>query len=164
MPGMKSKESKLEALQRLRTLNLHPERVTDPLFQQSKFYDPHDLVQVKYEMLRQVQVDKVPINQSTAAFGFSRPTFYQAQFDFERQGLFGLIPRKKGPRRNHKLTSEVLDYVRQEQSKESSLSAREMAGLVKKRFGTAVHPRSIERALAREKKKRDEQRSGITSS
>lgn len=160
MPGMKSKESKVEALRRLRTLNLHPERVTDPLFQQSEFYDPHDLVQVKYEMLRQVQIDKAPINQSTAAFGFSRPTFYQAQLDFERQGLFGLIPRKKGPRRNHKLTPEVLDYVRQEQSKESSLSAGEMAERVKKRFSTAVHPRSIERALVREKKKRDEQCSG----
>jgi transposase len=160
MPGIAPKKPKLEALRRLRTLNLHPERVADPLFRQSEFYDPHDLVQVKYEMLRQVHVDKAPINQSAAAFGLSRPTFYQAQLDFERQGLFGLIPRKKGPRRNHKLTSEVLDYVRQEQTKESSLSAGEMAELVKKRFGTTVHPRSIERALAREKKKRDEQGSG----
>jgi transposase len=160
MPGLTPKKPKLEALRRRRTLNLHPERVTDPLFQQSEFYDPHDLVQVKYEMLRQVQVDKVPINQSAAAFGLSRPTFYQTQLDFERQGLFGLIPRKKGPRRNHKLTPEVLDYVRQEQAKESSLSAGEIAERVKKRFGTTVHPRSIERALVREKKKRDEQRSG----
>ncbi|MBN1567227.1 MAG: helix-turn-helix domain containing protein [Acidobacteria bacterium] len=162
MPGLKPEKPKTEALRRQRALNLHPERVTDPLFQQSEFYDPLDLVQVKYEMLRQVHVDKVPINQSAAAFGFSRPTFYQTQFDFERQGLFGLIPRKKGPRRNHKLTPEVLDYVRQEQVQEPSLSAGEMADRVKKRFGTVVHPRSIERALMREKKKRDEQHSSAT--
>ena len=164
MPGIKAKKPKIEALRRLRTLNLHPERVANPLFQQSEFYDPHDIVQVKYEMLRQVQVDKVPINHSTAAFGLSRPTFYQAQFDFEQQGLFGLIPRKKGPRRNHKLTPEVLDYVHQEQEQEPSLSAGEMADRIKKSFGTVVHPRSIERALIREKKKRDERHPGATGS
>ena len=94
MPDLKPEKPKTEALRRQRALNLHPERVTDPLFQQNEFYDPHDLVQVKYEMLRQVQVDKVPINQSAAAFGFSRPTFYQTQLDFERQGLFGLVQEK----------------------------------------------------------------------
>ena len=153
MPGTKPQKPKVEALRRQRTLNLHPERVTDALFQQSEFYDPQDLVQVKYEMLRQVQVDKVPINLSAAAFGLSRPTFYQAQFEFEQRGLFGLIPKKKGPRRNHKLTPEVLDFVRQEQSRESLLSPMEMAGRVKERFGTVVHPRSIERALLRQEKK-----------
>jgi transposase len=160
MTGLKPKKPKVEALRRQRALNLHPERVTDPLFQQSEFYDPLDLVQVKYEMLRQVQVDKVPINQSTTAFGFSRPTFYQAQSDFEHQGIFGLIPRKKGPRRNHKLTPEVLDYVFQEQLQEPTLSAGGMAERIKKSFGTVVHPRSIERALVREKKKRDKRHYG----
>jgi len=153
MVGPTPKKSKIEALQRQRALNPHPERVTDLLFQESEFYDPHDLVQVKYEMLRQVQVDKVPVNQSAAAFGFSRPTFYQAQLDFEQQGLFGLVPKKKGPQRNHKLTPEVLDFVREEKSRESSLSATEMAERIEKRFGTVVHPRSIERALLRQGKK-----------
>jgi len=153
MVGPTPKKSKIEALRRQRALNPHPERVTDLLFQESAFYDPHDLVQVKYEMLRQVQVDKVPINQSAAAFGFSRPTFYQAQLDFEQQGLFGLVPKKKGPQRNHKLTPEVLDFVREEKSRESSLSATEMADRIEKRFGTVVHSRSIERALSRQGKK-----------
>src|SRR5678816_538818 len=30
----------------------HPQAVTDPLFRDSAFFDPNDLVQVKYEMLR----------------------------------------------------------------------------------------------------------------
>ncbi len=107
MAGAKYKKPKVEALRRQRSLNPHPERVTALLFQESEFYDPQDLVQVKYEMLRQVHVDRVPINQSAAAFGFSRPTFYQAQLDFEQEGLFGLAPKKKGPQRNHKLTAEV---------------------------------------------------------
>ena len=52
MPYLKPEKPKTEALRRQRALNLHPERVTDPLFQQNEFYDPHDLVQVKYEMLQ----------------------------------------------------------------------------------------------------------------
>jgi transposase len=153
MAGPMPKKSKIEALRRQRALNPHPERVTDLLFQESSFYDPHDLVQVKYEMLRRAQVDKMPINQSATVFGFSRPTFYQAQLDFEQQGLFGLVPKKKGPQRNHKMTVEVLDFVCEEKSRESSLSATEMAERIKKRFGTVVHPRSIERALLRQGKK-----------
>ena len=33
-------------------LHPHPEWVRDPLFQGSDFFDPRDLVQVRYEMLR----------------------------------------------------------------------------------------------------------------
>jgi hypothetical protein len=68
-------------------------------------------VQVKYEMLRllrRVTVDKQAVTQSATAFGFSRPTYYQAEADFQRDGLFGLLPEKRGPRQGHKLTSEVI--------------------------------------------------------
>jgi hypothetical protein len=39
---------KLEALRQQGTLNLHPEEVTDSRFQEDEFFDPRDLVQVKY--------------------------------------------------------------------------------------------------------------------
>ena len=38
-------------------LHPHPERVRAPLFQGSDFFDPRDLVQVRYEMLRRHLVD-----------------------------------------------------------------------------------------------------------
>ena len=38
-----------------RTLNPHPEAVTDPAFTAGAFFDPADLVQVKYEMVRAVE-------------------------------------------------------------------------------------------------------------
>src|SRR5215469_8633345 len=41
------------------TAHPRPEAVTDPLFYDSAFFDPNDLVQVKYEMLRSVQVEGV---------------------------------------------------------------------------------------------------------
>jgi hypothetical protein len=38
--------------------------VTDPLFRDSAFFDPDDLVQVKYEMLRSVQkAQRAPVRQ-----------------------------------------------------------------------------------------------------
>ncbi len=52
------------------TLHLHPETVTDPLFQNSDFFDPRDLVQVKYEMLRRALIDKASITDAASAFGF----------------------------------------------------------------------------------------------
>ena len=78
MPRKKTHSRKHDALQQQGCLNPRPEQVADPLFQQSDFFDPNDLVQVKYEMLRRVQIDQQPVRQAAAAFGFSRPTYYTA--------------------------------------------------------------------------------------
>ena len=57
-----------------------------------------DLLQVKYEMLRQVRVENQAVSHVAEAFGFSRPSFYLAQAGFAARGLAGLIPQKRGPR------------------------------------------------------------------
>src|SRR5215472_10255078 len=111
MPSDPATRSKRDALRRNGSLNPHPEVVTDPLFQTGDFFDPADLVQVKYEMLRRVRVDKQSVSESASSFGFSRPTYYQAEADFQRDGLVGLLPEKRGPRQAHKLTSDVLDFA-----------------------------------------------------
>jgi hypothetical protein len=98
MPSKAAKKSKRDALQRHGTLNPHPDAVTDPLFEAGDFFDRDDLLQLKYEMLRRVTVNKQSVTQSATAFGFSRPTYYQAEADFQRDGLFGLLPEKRGPR------------------------------------------------------------------
>jgi transposase len=134
-------------------LNPHPEQVTDELFQTREFFDPRDLVQVKYEMLRRVEAEGLPVNRSSAAFGFSRPSFYQAQASFQQGGLPALMPRKRGPKEAHKLTAEVLAFIRQARQEDSSLRSEALAARVQHRYGITVHPRSIERALARSQKK-----------
>jgi transposase len=103
-------------------------------------------------MLRRVQSEGETVSQSAARFGFSRPSLYQAQAAFERGGSPALMARKRGPERAHKLTTEVLAFVRQEQE-DSSLRPAGLAVLVKDRYGISVHPRSIERALTRSQKK-----------
>ena len=143
---------KLEALRRHGSLNPHPGRVQDPLFATTDFFDARDLVQVKYEMVRRVRVDGHPVTRSAAAFGVSRPTLYQAQAALARGGLAALVPRKPGPRRAHKLGPEMVDFLHRAQAEEPSLRAPELARRVRARFGRTVHPRSIERALARREK------------
>ena len=152
MPGKTAKKSKRDVLKRHGTLNPHPNVVTDPLFETGDFFDRDDVVQVKYEMLRRVTVDKQSVTQSAAAFGFSRPTYYQAEADFQRDGLFGLLPEKRGPRRGHKLTPEVLDFAIQLRASDPSLRPLDLAAAIQERFAVNAHPRSIERTLRRQKK------------
>jgi len=154
VPRKDAKSSKQEALRRQGCLHPCPEQVEDRLFQQYEFFDAHDLVQVKYEMLRRVQIEHQSVRQVAAAFGFSRPTYYQAELDFQSQGLPGLIPEKRGPRKAHKLTAEVLSYVQQTRAEQPSLGMSQLATAIQEKFGITVHPRSIERALARQEKKR----------
>jgi transposase len=148
------KKSKLAVLQQCGTLNPRPQNVLDPLFQDRHFFDPNDLLQVKYEMLRRVQIEGKAVNESATAFGFSRPSFYHAQTAFEHGGLAGLLPQKPGPRRAHKLTDEIVAFVEHAWAAQPALRWEEMAKLVKQHFGLAVHPRSIERSLVQRKKKR----------
>lgn len=149
-----SPDAKVETLRRDGCLHPHPERITDPRFVGSDFFDARDLVQVKYEMLRRVRVDGQPITESAAAFGLSRPAFYQARSGFDRDGLGGLVRKKPGPRRSHKLDSEVVEFLELLRSGDGSLDSAELAQRVLDRFGRTVHRRSIERALGRQKKKR----------
>lgn len=82
--------------------------MADPLFRDSAFFDPSDLVQVKYEMLRSVERDGRAVVEAAEAFGLSRPVYYVARELFNREGLPGLLPRKRGPKRPHKLTEETV--------------------------------------------------------
>ncbi len=146
-------DPKIEALRRQGALHPHPDRVQDPLFAEGGFFDARDLVQVKYEMVRRVRVEGQPVSDTAAAFGLSRPSFYQAQALLDCGGLSALVPKKRGPRRSHKLDSEVVAFLERALSDDPTLSSVELARRVRERFGRKVHPRSVERALARREKK-----------
>lgn len=152
MPKRPAKDQKKEALRKQGTLHPRPSAVIDPLFAGDRFFDPRDLLQVKYEMLRRVRVDGQQIRDTARAFGLSRPTFYQAQESFERSGLSGLLPGVRGPRRAHKLSTEVVAFATSELRTDPTLSPAQLADRIRERFQVTVHPRSVERALARAKK------------
>lgn len=148
------RERKISALRQARALNPRPEAVRDEAFTSGNaFFDRADLVQVKYEMVRRVRAEGERVGRSAAAFGFSRPSYYQAAARFERDGLVGLLPQRPGPRRAHKLSDEVVDFVVRALADDPALRSSDLAARVRERFGLRVHPRSIERALARRRQK-----------
>jgi hypothetical protein len=51
------------------------------------------------------------------------------------------------------LTEEVLTFIVETRQQDRSVRPGDMARLIHHRFGTTVHPRSIERALLRHQKK-----------
>ena len=146
-------DAKTDALKEHGCLNPRPDAVRDELFLSSPFFDPRDLLQVKYEMLRRVREDGVPVSRAVASFGVSRPTWYQARLAYEAGGLPALLPHRRGPRRAHKLSDEVVEVLRTARQEQPGLSTRDLVALLRERFGLQVHRRSIERALARGKKR-----------
>lgn len=154
MSRRKASDPRTEALREHGALNPHPEAVADARFLAGGFFDPRDLVQVKYEMLRRSEVDGDPISRAATAFGFSRPSFYQAQAAFTQDGLAGLIPKKRGPRSAHKLTDDVMSFLEEVRREGPSQGPSNLTQRIFDRFGLRVHARSVERALRRQEKKR----------
>jgi len=141
------------ALREAGALNAHPERVRDPAFAAHEFFDPRDRVQVKYEMLRRHRLEGQPVADVARTFQISRQAFYAAQDAFTSQGLPGLLPQRPGPKGAHKCTEEILDFAEQWQATDTQRPTQSLADAVRERFGATIHPRSLQRALARRKKK-----------
>jgi len=144
-------DSKLKSLRGQRALHRHPENVQDETFRSNDFFDRRDLVQVRYEMLRRHRVEGKAISDVAHSFGVSRQAFYVTDAHFQTGGLPGLMPRQHGPRRAHKCTDEILDFV--ERWRETADGKESVVEAVRRRFRVTINPRSIERALTRRKKK-----------
>jgi len=147
-------DAKAKALRAQNSLHPHPERVNDAAFASDEFFDRRDQVQVKYEMLRRHRIDGQLVTQVAAVFGFSRQAFYVAENAFRRLGIAGLLPRHRGPKRAHKCTDEVLDFALQWRQNNPTADNETLAEEIHQRFDITLHPRTIDRALARRKKKR----------
>jgi len=146
-------DPKEAALAEARCLNPHPEQVTDAAFLSSDFFDARDAVQVKYEMVRKVRAGGAPVTAAAAAFGYSRPAYYQAAAALESSGLEGLVPARPGPRGGHKLTEPILAWAEEQLAADPALRPGQLAGPVEAAFGVRVHPRSVEKALARRRER-----------
>ncbi len=155
MPRSKPSDPKAEALRQQGTLHPAPESIADPRFASSDFFDARDLVQTRYEMLRRVRTEGHSVTSATAWYGVSRPTFYKLLAAFEREGLWGLLPHKRGPKGRHKLRPEVIALLQAAREAEPSVDTARLVALVQEHFDIDVHPRTVERALkAAVKKKR----------
>ena len=152
-------ETKVASLRDTRTLHRNPKDVRDTLFLTHAFFDARDLLQVRYEMVRRIQVDRQSIARTATDFGVSRPTVYITQRRFRQQGLSGLLQLKSGPKGPRKALPEVLRFVSEIQAKEGPLPYRELARRVEARFGRKVDASTLYRALQSAGKKPRRRRS-----
>ena len=82
MTGTKKKFLEQEGL-----INPKPERVSHPLFETLNFFDPLDLPQVRYEMIRAARVGNISVLEACKLFGFSREYFYKLERSFMAANL-----------------------------------------------------------------------------
>ena len=143
-----SMQAKIRILAEEGALNPEPGKVQDPKLHEGEFFDPHDIVQVKYEMLRRVSVENASVTSATEEYGMSRPTYYQTRASFEEAGIAGLVPRKRGPHGPHKVRGAVLAFIQEKRMEGEPLRARQLAEQIRKKFDIDIHPRTIERAVA----------------
>jgi transposase len=148
-----STSEKGQRLRAMGCLNPKSEMVKEELFRTDVFFDPRDLVQVKYEMIRRVRADKYSVSRAASDFGFSRVAFYRIRDALEKNGLGGLVAKKRGPRTRHKVTEPVFAFIKELTEKGDGTTPTRLCAHVKERFGLQVHPRSIRRALEASKKK-----------
>jgi len=145
---------KIEALRSCGALNRHPEKVRAPLFTEGGFFDPHDMVQLKYETVRAVEIDGRPIAQAALDFGLCRPTIYEAQQNLRQAGVEGLLPQKRGPKRARKLTPVVRRYLEEQVGQKPDIKAAILVKRVRRRFGIMLHPRTVEKAVRKKGRQR----------
>jgi len=146
MSQIKPTPTKRNYLRSRRALNPHPGRAKYRRFLEHDFFDPFDLVQVKYEMLRMVKVEGFSITYTTSILGFSRPTYYKALADFTQRGMLGLQPQLQR-RPPHKLTPRVVRFLVKALEKDPFLRLCQLVGLIERKFGLEVSPGSILPAL-----------------
>jgi transposase len=135
-------------------LHPHPRRIQDPLFRGSTFFDPRDLIQVRYEMVRRFRVSGQAAIAVARSFGVSRQLLYVLAQAFQDRGLPGLFPSKRGPKAASKCTDEVLAFVRARLAESPGLTPGELLSDVRQRLGIHLHRRTLQRQLNRLGKKR----------
>jgi transposase len=137
---------KKKSLQASGTLNPHPEAVQAELFSRP-FFDPHDRVQVKYEMLRAQQVERLTITKVCRQFGFSRESFYRLRESFQKLGFRAFLPAKRGRKGPTKLKGEVLEFVLNKKREDPDIDPGRLTELIAQHYGIEVHRTTVLRGL-----------------
>jgi len=127
------------------SFNHRANTVTAEMFRKSNFFDAHDLIQVKYEMLRAVEREQHDVSSTAEAFGFSRVSFYQIKHEFDENGVAGLAPKKRGPKGSRKLNQSDIEFA---QSLVGTYTKAQIITRLKEERGVEISKRTLERQLS----------------
>lgn len=138
---------KAERLRATHTYNEHADRVTDELFMSSEFFDPRDLLQVRYEIVRAVALGESP--ESVAVrFGVSGITVRRYVIRMREGGLMALLPSPRGPSGPRALGAEGENFVDAYIADHPRASGREVHEALEKALELGVSQRTVERRIA----------------
>jgi len=130
------------------SLNHRADTVSSELFSKSHFFDAHDLIQVKYEMLRAVEKEERNVSSTAEEFGFSRVSFYQVKKDFDENGIAGLIPKKRGPKGSRKINQSDIEFAKR---LVATHTKAQIVMRLKEERGVEISKRTLERQLTDKK-------------
>lgn len=139
--------NKTKFLKKEGMINPKPERVTHPLFQTHDFFDPLDLPQVRYEMLRLARVDELAVTEACQAFGFSREYFYRLERDFMSRGYVGLLCSPRGRRPLVALNQEIVNFIVHRKMSEPHLTGEDLRKELKNVYQVECSRRTVERIV-----------------
>jgi transposase len=136
---------KHEELRKNGSFNHRAHAVAAEVFTSSSFFDKHDLMQVKYEMLRSVEKERIDVSSASEAFGFSRVSFYQIKREFDEHGVTGLMPKKRGPKGPRKLNQSDIEFAK---SLTGTHTKTQIVMCLREERGVEVSKRTLERQLS----------------
>lgn len=140
-------DSKTEFLQAQGLINPKPTRVVHPLFQDIEFFDPLDIAQVRYEMLRIARVDGTSVKEACRLFGFSREYFYQLERSFMASGYVGLLGSTKGRRPIIALNQEIVNFLIHRKMTDPQLTGEDLRKEIVDDYQVECSRRTVERVL-----------------
>ena len=144
----RSRSSRQSRLREVGLLHARPGRVSDRRFvEPPDFFDSHDVLQVRYELLRAHLVEGDKIAGACRRFGVSRQTFYKLRAKFLEQGIGGLLPGRPGPKGPYKVSLEVVRFAEDQLGEDTEISGAALASEINLRLGVAIHKRTVEKLL-----------------
>ena len=140
-------EEKLKFLEKEGLLNQKPDRISHSLFKTNDFFDPLDLLQVRYEMIRYVKVDGYSVAKACRIFGFSREYYYKLGRMFSERGFVGLLGAPSGRRPLIALNQELVNFIIHKKLEEPNLSGDNICKQIKKSYYVECSTRTVERII-----------------
>ena len=142
-----SNKNKVAFLKKEGILNPKPERILCKRFQEIDFFDPLDLPQVRYEMLRSARVEQTPVAEVCRMFGFSREYFYRLERGFMKQGYSHLLGSRKGRRPVIALNQEIVNFIVHRKIEEPNISGESLRIEIFRLYKVDCSRRTVERIV-----------------
>lgn len=127
--------------------NSRPERVKSPLFGSLEFFEPLDLPQVRYEMLRAARGGSASVAEACRSFGFSREYFYRLERAFLERGYVALLGSPMGRPPLLALNPQIVNFIVYRKLEDATVSGETLRGEIQDLFKVDCSRRTVERIV-----------------